>query len=196
MGQIPPIDPAIFAYVRTVISIIVGLSIGRLLTGIARFIQHPKQQKIFGAHLAWTFFMLVYVIHFWWWEFHLGTVHWNFAIYCFSALYAGLIFILCTLLFPDTMYEYTGFADYFVSRRVWFFGILIAIFFLDIGDSRIKGADYLASLGLGLWFRLAFYVLGSAAAMMVQSVKFQTAFAIAALFSEIVWALSEYYTLF
>lgn len=195
MNEGPSIDPAVFSYVRTVISIIVGLSIGRLLTGIARFIQHPKQQKIFAAHLAWTFFMLIYVIHFWWWEFHLAAVHWNFAIYCFAATYASLIFLLCTLLYPDTMYEYKGFADYFMSRRAWFFGILIGLFIFDIVDGWIKGSGYLSSFGPGLWIRLAFYAAGSAAAIAVKNVRFQTAFAIAALACEIGWALAEYYTL-
>jgi hypothetical protein len=195
MSTLPTVDPAVFGYVRTVISIIVGLSIGRLLTGITRFIQHPKQQKIFAAHLAWSFFMLIYVIHFWWWEFHLDVVRWNFAIYCFAVLYLSMIFTLCTLLFPDSISEYTGYQDYFMSRRRWFFGILIVIFLFDILDGRVKGADYLSSLGLGLWFRLAFYVAGSIAATLSRNVKFQTAFAVAALVCEIVWASSEYYTL-
>jgi ABC-type glycerol-3-phosphate transport system permease component len=128
MNQLPTIDPNIFTHVRTIISIIVGLSIGRLLTGLARFVQHPRQQKIYPVHLVWTFFMLVYVIHFWWWEFRLAGVQWTFVLYCFAAFYASVFFFLCTMLFPDTMYEYKGFADYFMSRRRWFFGILIGTF--------------------------------------------------------------------
>ena len=187
-------DPVLFAYVRTVLSIIVGLSVGRLLTGLARFIQHPKQHKVFFPHFAWVFFLLFYIINFWWWEFRLQFVNWTFTVYFFTAVYAGLLFLLCTLCFPDSMYEYTGFADYFMSRRGWFFGILIAVFLLDIIDGRIKGTGYLSSLGPFLWPRFAFYVAGSAAAITTSNARFHVAFAVAALVVEVVWAFVQYYT--
>jgi len=147
MNQPPAADPTIYVHVRTVISIVVGLSIGRLLTGLARFVQHPNLQKIYPVHLVWTVFMMVDVIYFWWWEFHLSTVGWTFGLYCFVALYASTFFFLCTMLFPDTMHEYAGFRDYFMSRRKWFFGILIATFLIDIVDTAIKGTSYLQALG-------------------------------------------------
>jgi len=195
MNQVAAIDPIMLAHARTVISIIVGLSVGRLLTGLARFVQHPNQNKIYPVHLVWTFFMLVYVIHFWWWEFRLAYVQWTFLIYCFVAFYASVVFFLCTMMFPDTMYEYKGFSDYFMSRRRWFFGILIGAFLLDIVDTLIKGHDYLLSLGDGYWLRVAFYGVASIVAMLVQNQRFQLAYAIAALVFEVAWAFSLYDTL-
>lgn len=195
MSQSSGIDPSTFTYIRTVISIIVGLSIGRLLTGLARFVQHPGQQIVFPAHLVWTFFLLIYVIHFWWWEFHLGNIQWTFLIYCFVVLYASTIFFLCTLLYPDTMYEYKGFEDYFMSRRGWFFGIFIAILLLDIIDVLIKGQDYMMSLGYTYWIRQAFYAVGSLVAISDRRIGFQTTFAVIALASELVWAVALYNTL-
>jgi hypothetical protein len=195
MNQLPTIDPNIFTHVRTIISIIVGLSIGRLLTGLARFVQHPRQQKIYPVHLVWTFFMLVYVIHFWWWEFRLAGIQWTFLLYCFAAFYASAFFFLCTMLFPDTMYEYKGFADYFTSRRRWFFGILIGTFLLDIVDTFIKGPAYVASLGTEYWVRFAFYLIVGSLAIVIQNQRFQLVLAIAALVYEIAWALSLYGTL-
>ncbi|WP_448951438.1 hypothetical protein [Labrys neptuniae] len=189
------IDPTILSHVRTVISIIVGLSVGRLLTGLARFVQHPRQQKIYPVHLVWIVFMLLQIISFWWWEFHLINVHWTFPLYCFVAFYASLFFFMCTMLFPDTMYEYKGFEDYFMSRRRWFFGLLILTFLLDIGDTFIKGRDYTAALGPEYWVRFAAYVSVSAIAMVVSNQRFQLAFAIVALVGEIGWTLSLYDTL-
>jgi len=188
-------DPTVLSHVRTVISIIVGLSMGRLLTGLARFVQHPRQHKIYSVHLAWTFFMLLHIISFWWWEFHLVNVQWTFPLYGFVAFYASVFFFMCTMLFPDTMYEYKGFEDYFMSRRKWFFGILIGTFFLDIIDTLIKGGDYVQSLGPEYWVRIAFFVITSAAAIIVSNQRFQLAFAIVALVAEIGWALGLYDTL-
>jgi hypothetical protein len=195
MDHLATIDPNIFAYVRTIISIIVGLSIGRLLTGLARFVQHPSHQKIYPVHLVWTFFMLLNVIYFWWWEFHLANVAWTFVLYCFVIIYASTFFFLCTMLFPDTMYEYTGFRDYFMSRRKWFFGILIATFLLDVIDTLIKGPTYLNSLGPEYWVRLASYIIASAIAIRVESQRFHLAYAVVALIGEGAWALSLYDTL-
>ena len=42
----------IFLHVRVMIGVIVGLSIARFLTGIARFIQHPKQNQVYFIHLG------------------------------------------------------------------------------------------------------------------------------------------------
>ena len=195
MNQAPNFDPTVLIHVRTVISIIVGISVGRLLTGLARFVQHPSRQKICGVHLVWAFFMLLQMIYFWWWEFHLNIVQWTFAIYCFTALYASAYFFLCTLLFPDTIHEYTGFEDYFMSRRKWFFGILIGTFILDIADTFIKGTEYAQSIGPEYWVRFALYVVASAAAIKTENQRFQLAFAIVALIGETGWAFSLYYTL-
>jgi hypothetical protein len=48
----------IFLHVRVMIGVIVGLSIARLLTGIARFIQHPKQNQVYLVHLGWVLAVL------------------------------------------------------------------------------------------------------------------------------------------
>lgn len=195
MTPSPSVDPAIFAHVRTAISIIVGLSIGRLLTGLARFVQHPGQHKVYGVHLVWTFFMLLQVIYFWWWEFHLSAVQWTFPLYCFVVLYASLFFFMCTLLFPDAMNEYKGFADYFMSRRKWFFGFLIVAFLMDIVDTLSKGEAYLALLGPEYWLRIALYIGLSAIAIHSTSPRFHMTFAVGALVAEIGWAVSLYDTL-
>ncbi len=64
----------IYLHVRVMVGIIVGLIVARLLTGMARFIQHPKLYRIYFVHLGWAFTILLSVIHFWWWEFRLEEV--------------------------------------------------------------------------------------------------------------------------
>ena len=58
-----------------------------------------------------------------------------------------LYYLLCALLFPAKIDDYDGYADYFISRRHWFFGILAVIYAVDFIDTWIKGATYFASLG-------------------------------------------------
>ena len=107
-----------FVDVRIIIGIVTGLSVTRLLTGLARFVQHPVRDRIYLVHLAWAFFLLLAIVHFWWFEFGLERIGvWTFAIYLFVICYAALFFFLCALLFPDRMDEYSGFAEYSIRGR-------------------------------------------------------------------------------
>ena len=54
----------------------------------------------------------------WWWEFRLGDVGvWTFQLYLFVVLYAVLMFLTASILFPDSLEEYDGYRDYFYSRK-------------------------------------------------------------------------------
>jgi hypothetical protein len=106
-----------FFHVRVVIGLVAGLGITRLLSGLARFVQHPSRQQIYPVHLGWVCYILIAVMNFWWFEFGLGHVtEWTFPLYVFVIGYASLYFFISTLLFPDRMDDYAGFADYFHSR--------------------------------------------------------------------------------
>lgn len=90
-----------YLHVRVLFSIILGLGISRLLSGVARIVQHPKEYKVYRVHLLWALFLFLYLIHFWWWEYRLqGVQQWTFPLYLFIALYAVLLFLLCVLFFP------------------------------------------------------------------------------------------------
>lgn len=137
-----------FFHVRIIIGLVTGLCITRLLTGLARFVQHPAQPQVYPVHLGWVVFLLLAVMHFWWFEFGLERVGaWSFELYLFLVGYASLFFFTSTLLFPDKMDEYAGFADYFHARQRWFYGLLAAIFLADIADSAVKGAAHWRALG-------------------------------------------------
>jgi len=140
--------PDLYSHVRVIISIIVGLCITTLLNGFARFVQHPRRDRVSLLHIGWAASLLLWIIHFWWWEFRLALVQqWTFARYSFVILYATLFYFLCTLLFPSDLKDYSGYENYFLSRRRWFFGFLAATFLADIVDTRIKGSAYLHSFG-------------------------------------------------
>ena len=114
----PASNPDLYPHVRVVISIIVGLCITTLLSGFARFVQHPRRERVSILYLGWAISLLLWIIHFWWWEFRLSMVpQWTFANYFFVILYAILFYFLCTLLFPSDLKDYSGYEDYFLSRR-------------------------------------------------------------------------------
>lgn len=137
-----------YFHLRVIIGVVAGLTIARLLNGLARFVQHPSRQQIYPIHLGWCIYLLLSVMLFWWFEYELVIVQkWTFEKYLFVVGYAALYFFTSALLFPDRMDEYRSFAEYFHARQGWFYGLLAAIFLADIVDSAIKGAAHLAELG-------------------------------------------------
>lgn len=149
----------LFPHIRIVIGMVVGLAIARLLTGIARLIQHPKRYRVSLIHLLWVFSLLAELALFWWWEFALSRLpSLTFGTFIFLIVYALTLFLLCALLFPEDLDEYADYEDYFLNRRRWFFGLFALIFVLDVVDTALKGparwnhysADYLVQVPLGL----------------------------------------------
>jgi hypothetical protein len=104
-----------YQHVRVLFTIILGLGVSRLLTGVARIVQHPKQYRVYWVHLLWALFVFLYLINFWWWEYRLHAIQqWTFPLYFFIAMYAVVLFLLCVLLFPEEMGDYD---DDFVRGR-------------------------------------------------------------------------------
>jgi hypothetical protein len=184
----------IFLHVRIMVGMIVGLSVARLLTGMARFIQHPKRQQVYPVHLGWAFAILLSVIHFWWWEFRLEDVpNWSFEEYACLLLYTILFFLLSTLLFPDNLEEYKGFRDYFISRKGWFFALLALTFLVDVWDTLLKGKEYAASLGVEYTVRAIAYPLLCLLAIFIDNQRFQVAFVALSLLYQVSWILRLYH---
>jgi hypothetical protein len=142
------VDVDLYLHVRVLLSIILGLSVTRLVDGLARFIQPPARDRVSLIHLGWVAWALLNVVSFWWWEFLLSSVeHWSFGLYVFIVVYATMYFFLSVLLFPGDLGDYCGYEDYFLSRRVWFFGFVALTEALDVVDTWIKGAEHLQALG-------------------------------------------------
>jgi hypothetical protein len=182
-----------FAHVRTIIGMILGLSLARLVNGLTRFVQHPGKVQIYPIHLAWVVFLLISIVHFWWYEFHLSLVRqWTFPIYFFLIVYTMMFAALTALLFPDQMSDYTGFEHYFESSKRWFYGLLALTFLVDVGDTLIKGKDYFLSLGPEYPVRQAVFFCLSVCAIFIPGKRYQAIFVTAAIFYLVTWILRSY----
>jgi hypothetical protein len=191
----PQSSPDLLPHIRVVVSIIVGLCITTLLNGFARFVQHPRRAKVSLLHLGWAASLLLAVIHFWWWEFRLSLVpQWTFPIYFFVTLYAILFYSLCTLLFPSDLLDYSGYEDYFLSRRKWFFGLLTATFVADIIDTMLKGSAYVHSFGIEYPIRIVAYLIICFIGMFARSRRIQFILLAISLLYQIAFILRLYST--
>ena len=184
-----------FEYVAVLTSIIAGLGIASLLQGLARLIQHPGQERVYWVHLGWVLYTFLYVVHWWWFEFRLGSVEvWTVQLYWFLVLYAVALYLQCALLFPASLDDYDGFREYFHSRRRWFFGLWALVAVLDVGDSWFKGAEHLSGLGSGYLVGQGVSLALFAVAAWTRNERFHAAFVIFFIVQLTVWALGSYAT--
>ena len=182
------LSPDIYGHLRTVIGIGLSLSLARLLTGLAQFVQHPRRRPIYGVHLGWVAFMIVEVLHFWWFEFALGGVQvWTFGRYVFVVAFASIHFVLATVLFPDDLWEYGTLHRYFVARKAWFFGLLLVLLACDQIDTILKGAAHYRSLGTGYPVRQAFIAALALAAIFIDREWFQRLAVTLAVGAQVAW---------
>lgn len=103
--------------------------------------------------------------------------------------------MLCALLFPERLDEYTGYRDYFYSRRRWFFGTLALMYVFDYLDTRVKGVDYLRSFGHEYLLRNVSYVVLSVIAIGTRNRIYHAGFAVAGLGYQLSWIFRVFGTL-
>jgi hypothetical protein len=128
-----------FEYVTVFISIILGLGVTQILTGIADLVHQNERVKIYWPHLLWVFLVLVLHVQEWWVTFQLRNYGpWRLPVFLFILLYPVVLFILARLLFPFGFNE--GVIDlkkfYFKNyRRIFLFGAILA--FLSLLDNLL-----------------------------------------------------------
>lgn len=91
-----------FEYVSVLISIILGLGITVLLTGLADIIRNYQAVKVYWPYLIWI--LIVFILHFqeWWISYSLRSeMEWTLPRFLFVITYPIVLFILAHLLFPQ-----------------------------------------------------------------------------------------------
>lgn len=137
-----------YGHLRVLVSLILGLSITRVLSGLSRRIQAPGRTAAIHAQLVWSFVLLLGAVHFWWWEFALRLIpHWHFGSYVFVLSYASLFFLMATLIYPDAVAGHEETEAFFLRRRRAFFGLFGLTFVFDLFDTLLKGRPYFDGLG-------------------------------------------------
>lgn len=186
-----------FTHVRILMGIILGLSVTHILKGLVKPIQHPNRgPRFYWIHVLWSVYVFLMLIHFWWWEFKLAEIHfWTFGHYLLLTLYAVNFFVLCALLFPDDISDYTGYRQYFFSRRRWFFSMMALSFVIDLWDTMLKGTAYVHSLGVEYPIRNSILFFLCLLAIRIRNVRFHATLVILFILYELSWILRLYYVL-
>jgi hypothetical protein len=145
-----------FEYVVVLISIILGLGITQIMTGIADLVHQWEKVKLYWPHSLWVALVFIMHVQEWWitYELKQAFTTWRLPTFLFFTLYPVNLFILARILFPYTPSD--GPVDlkvfYFANFRKFFLVFMILIVLSIISNVAIYGltADQLILVALFL----------------------------------------------
>jgi hypothetical protein len=90
-----------FEYVSVLISIILGLGITQIVTGVADVIQNWRNSRLYLPHALWVLFAFFLHVQEWWVIYDLRFMtDWKLPVFLFIISYPIGLFVLARLLFP------------------------------------------------------------------------------------------------
>jgi hypothetical protein len=169
-----------FSYLSVFISLILGLGVTHLLTGVAALIRSRRELKIWWPTPLWIATTFLIQVQTWWAMFTLRTIErWSFAAFLIVLLQPVAIFMMAALIVPRTvdgrMIDLRE--EYFRESR-WFFSALL----LALGASIAKNLVLTGNLPqpINLAAHLLFIAI-AIAALLSRSARIQLVLAIAGL---------------
>lgn len=135
-----------FEFVTVLISIILGLGITQLLSGIADLIQQWEKVKLYWPHVLWMLMIFVLHVQEWWLTFPLQTSRtiWHLPLFLFQMLYPISLFIAARILFPAANDEScNNLKDFYFRNYRKFFLIVMTL-------SLLSGIDNVFYYDLGV----------------------------------------------
>lgn len=160
-----------FEYLSVLVSIIVGLALTQLLSGIARQIQLRRHVTADATTLCWTGLMFLINTQIWWAAFERRWAHdWTFFSFLLYLLMPIIGFLLSYLLVPPLEEgDATDPATNFAGNRPWFFGLLALLPCVSMLEEFLRMG--VLSHGGDTAFRIVFAVMALVASR-VRSPRF------------------------
>ena len=118
-----------FDYLTVLISIVMGLAIANLLSGVVRLMHARHRVRIYWPPVVWSVLLFVITTQHWWSEYNLRfKTDWGFDGFLGTLLIPVDLYLLCALVLPnrDDDDQIDLRAWYFTNRRT-FFILLIAL---------------------------------------------------------------------
>lgn len=169
-----------FEYLSVLVSIIVGLALTQLLSGVARLIQLRHRIAMHPATLCWMAVLFLIDVQVWWVAFERRqAMQWTFFAFLLYLLIPIGVFLLSYLVLPDLGDEDTGdLHANFDGNRSWFFGLLAALPLVSLLEQAVR--DGHLPMDTDFAFRCVWIAM-ALVAMRVRSARFHLWNAVAVL---------------
>jgi hypothetical protein len=128
-----------FEYVSVLISIVLGLGITQIVSGLADIIHQWSRVKLYWPHLMWIVFVFFLHIQEWWVLYDLRTLsEWKLPTFLFIILYPINLFILARILFPSAGADSaTDFKEFYFENFRKFFVWAVILIALSMADNLL-----------------------------------------------------------
>lgn len=138
---------SVFEYLGVILSVIMGLGVTHILAGLSKTIHHRKTVRTYWVQALWALNVLIYIVTIWWGMFWWsGQQEWAYFQFLLLIVYAILLFLSASLIFPWDFSDNFDFEAHFYETRPWFFAVLAAAWCIDIPETVIKSDSELRGL--------------------------------------------------
>ncbi|HEY5643574.1 MAG TPA: hypothetical protein VIS31_11935 [Woeseiaceae bacterium] len=180
-----------FEFLSVLISVVVGLGFANILTGLGRILHRHREIRVSVAFVAWTLFLSLYMVIYWWtivfgWQ---TWQNWNLLVFLFVLTYGVLLFLLSVILFPTDMPASWDPHSHFIDMRKWFFGIFIALIFIEFLDSFFK--SHLDDFSVPYFLLIGLWLAGGVAGWISANRRTQAVVAVSVYLSQVIWVVYQ-----
>ena len=130
-----------FEFVSVILAIVIGLGMTRVLSGLASVLEHRATLRADWISLTWAVAVLLWQIVYW-----LGTVNsyreravFTVASFGLLLLAAVALYFAAALVLPSKIGPGTDLRHHYDAVRIPFFLVILALPFLELGDSLLNG---------------------------------------------------------
>jgi hypothetical protein len=133
-----PMSP--FEYLAVLVSLILGLGITHILTGVGRAIHRRGEIRTDLTHNLWTIATFLILVLNWWVFFQSRSVSdWTFDQFLLVIGWAVAFYLMAVVLYPPGMKPGEDYGRVFQVNRPWFLGLFIASSAIDILQTASRG---------------------------------------------------------
>lgn len=132
---------SIFEFISVLLSIVVGLALTRLLSGLGRALEIRHRLRFYWVQGVWVANMCLALVVFWWATLaaHLDNAVWSFSNFLVLLLYSVVLFLQATLIIPTDLEETSDLRSHFFSVHPWFFGLGALVALCEFSDTLLHG---------------------------------------------------------
>ena len=168
-----------FTYVATLTSIVLGLGIARILSGVGTLLQERGVRKTYWVHTLWSINVLLFLLLNWWilYRWHAQN-DWTFFLFVFILISPIISFLLSVMLFPDSLASVGDMQRHFYQNHRWFFALAAILPVVDAADTLLKGWEHFISQGVIYPITIMVIFICSVIAAVTKDERFHAFFAI------------------
>lgn len=128
-----------FSYLSVFISLILGLGVAHLLTGVAALIRSRDEVRLWWPTPLWMATTFLIQVQTWWAMFALRTIaHWSFAAFLIVLIQPVAIFMMAALIVPRSLSgQAVDLRDEYFRESGWFFSALLLALIASLAKNLI-----------------------------------------------------------